>query len=82
MPAIYALYIINKSGGLIYNRVGEICDCCSAEADIELNLGSRAGVYLNVQPQPERYPPAGQHLVMFCSRSTAVSVIGFTMTEQ
>lgn len=26
MPAIYALYIINKSGGLIYNKVGEMSE--------------------------------------------------------
>jgi hypothetical protein len=30
MPAIYALYIINKSGGLIYNKVG-MGSACNAK---------------------------------------------------
>ena len=31
MPAIYALYVINKSGGLIYNKVRDVCACTFSE---------------------------------------------------
>ena len=36
MPAIYALYVINKSGGLIYNKVSKTCTACPADAAVEL----------------------------------------------
>ena len=34
MPAIYALYVINKSGGLIYNKVRGVSACFNIESGL------------------------------------------------
>ena len=34
MPAIYALYVINKSGGLIYNKVRSVYACINSKSGV------------------------------------------------
>lgn len=47
MPALYALYIINKSGGLIYNKVKVCSDAYIFVADRE-DVQHVTGVSSNV----------------------------------
>ncbi len=66
MPAIYALYVINKSGGLIYNKVRLLSTRRRSPPYVRLlstPASSAAGVCDNLQQQPERHTAPGQHLV-------------------
>jgi hypothetical protein len=69
MPAIYALYVINKSGGLIYNKV-----CWGLQHDSYLKTTHlrrfstrgdpcRAGIRVNGQPEYQRHFTPGEHMV-------------------
>ena len=83
MPGIYSVFIINKSGGLIFNKV-----CAGRQLHVNMMLrhaalvlakhgeesfqsSSFAGVPVDKWLEPQRHAPLGQHLVRHGPTSSA-----------
>ena len=75
MPGIYSMWIINKSGGLIYNKVSGQApsalaafwiagfNFCFSEVTTCACASVHAGVPVAWQPESERHATVSQHLV-------------------